>query len=287
MEPAGHIGQASKKSFRGLVFAAIVAVVTLGSIGLYAVAGTSSNTIVITPRVAPGGAGGAGSTAAANFTDIGEDFKSHPKEGKEIKGQVVTQIDLPVGIETGNLVLDLLWTNSADVKGPLDKENGYLHVGLYFMDDHQQKAEEKGYAGACDDLTQLEWKEKVLVPGVDGKKDKTKDVKRYICPDISANAQNNLSKFFANGILASTINGHQTLYLVADIPKVPKLPKPPKEVEENDEDDSHASHTHGAHETKGTKGTKDTKATHTASALGWEKASKVGKLEFHISLIAI
>ncbi|MDA1258885.1 MAG: hypothetical protein O3C10_13750 [Chloroflexi bacterium] len=233
---------------------AIVLAVSIVTVSSYASATEATNTLTIVPLFAPGGPGGGG--AAAVMTEVGEDFKSNPKHGKNVKGRVLTQINMPPGIGNANLVIDLLWTNSIEVTGPLAKSNAFLRTGLYFADTDQRKAKDNSYAGDCDDRSQREFK--------------LANVKTYVCPDTTSTAQQNLSQYLANGILASSVNGHSTLFLLADIPKVPN---PPGDDGDDDEGDGNDDD--------------DDDGDPEEEEPGSESPGQIKKLDFHISLIAI
>lgn len=195
------------------------------------------------------------------MTEIGEEFKSNPHKGKKVRGRVLSRLNMPEGLVTGNVVTDLLWTNSDEVKGPPARDGAFLGVGLYSRDSDQSEAKERDYSGGCDDKTRRKFKETTgdhghgfdhhHAHGSGHGPDHDHKVKTYLCPDTSITAHNTLSRIFANGILASTINGHPTLYLLADIPRLPKG---------HDDEDREP---------------------------GSESPGKIKKLKFHISLIAI
>lgn len=206
MDSTGPL-EAVSRSKRGiLALVTVVAFATATAIGLYAAGGTGSNTLVIVPLVTGVGTGSGG--VAVTVTDVGEDFSTHRRRHDEVKGRVLSRLDMGVSRAKANLVLNLLWTNSIDVTGPLSKDEALMRVGLFFLDSHQQRAKDKGYVGDCDELVQREFK--------------LDNVKTYLCPDLSPGAHQTMSKFVAYGLISSTVNGHRLLYVLADIPKPPR-----------------------------------------------------------------
>ncbi|MBT5320022.1 MAG: hypothetical protein HOL45_08965 [Chloroflexi bacterium] len=221
----------------------VIAISAMIAIGVYsAESSAGSNTIEIVPlggRTAFGGVGGSGFgvvdpdsptgggldlAASASLVEIVEKFESHHDDDDRILGQVLTRIDLPEGIETGNLVMDMIWSNSIDVGGILKKPNEFLNVGLYYLDSDQREADDddddegddEDYLGDCTENTQRSYKS-------DG-------ITRWLCPDTNPLASATLSVESAFGILSSSIDGHNPLYVLAYIPKI-------AEDEDEDEDD--------------------------------------------------
>lgn len=189
-----------------LVLITVVMIAAIAAIGLYAAgASSTSNTLVITPLVTGTGSSGG---VAVSVTDVGEDFSTHRRRHDEVKGRVLSRLDMGVARATATLVFNLLWTNSIDVTGPLSKDEALMRVGLFFLDSHQQRAKDKGYVGDCDELVQREFK--------------LDNVKTYLCPDLSPGAHQTMSKMVAYGVISSSVNGQRLLYLLADIPKPPK-----------------------------------------------------------------
>ncbi len=217
METTKPIDQ-RRRGMLAIVIAITVATVIAAS--FYAQLGTSTNTIDIVPLggdVPGDGAGGGGfgyddpnftgSTSSATLTEIGEKFESHHDDDDRLIGQVLTRIDLPEQLETGNLVMDMIWSNSIDVGGILKKPNEFLNVGLYFLDSDQREADDDdNYSGDCNENTQRSFKQD--------------NIETWVCPDNNPLATATLTVTSAFGVLGSSIDGHNPLYVLAYIPKV-------------------------------------------------------------------
>lgn len=187
-----------------------MAIATVTAFGLNAVAGSSSNTIEITPIVPEpefqgSGAGGLPGIPLS-ISDVGVKFKS--VDDDHIQGLVISRIDMARALTQGNLVMDMIWINSNEVGGVLKKPDEFLKVGLYFLDSDQREADDdlERYSGDCDEDTQREFKED--------------QVRKWVCPDSSALSTATLTEASAFGILGSRIDGHSPLYVLAHIPKV-------------------------------------------------------------------
>jgi hypothetical protein len=117
--------------------------------------------------------------------------------------------------------MDMIWSNSIDVGGILKKPNEFLNVGLYYLDSDQREADDddegddEDYLGDCTENTQRSYKS-------DG-------ITRWLCPDTNPLASATLSVESAFGVLSSSIDGHNPLYVLAYIPKVA--------VDDDDDDD--------------------------------------------------
>lgn len=206
--------------------ALVVALSAVIAIGLYAESATSgTNTIEIVPlggAVPLGGVGGGGFgqvdpddpngggldlSASVEITEIDAKFVSHPDADNKILGQMLSQVDLPDGIESGNLVIEVIWSNSIDAGGVLKKPNEFLNVGLYFLDSDQREASDDGdYSGDCTEGTQRRYE-------IDG-------IGWWICPDDNPTASTTLTVESAYGILSSTVDAHSQFFVLGYIPRI-------------------------------------------------------------------
>jgi len=199
-----------KAGLRLWILIGVVAITAFSAVGLYAVAGSSTNTIEIIPIVSGAGAGGSGSSGLSGvpvtIVPLGFKYRSEDVDDEGGLGIVVSRIDRPVGLQNGTLLIEMVWSNSIDAAGQLTKPGRVISVDLYFEDRDQREADDDldEYNGDCDELTQRNFK----VSGVT----------TWLCPDTSNFASANLSFMSAYGIIGSNTGAHDPLYVLAHVP---------------------------------------------------------------------
>lgn len=194
-----------------LLVAALIVIAAFLSVASYA-ATESSSTLSITAL-------GTSSGGVADVVDVGIDFEATNKKGKKTKGIVISRFALGRASDSDNFFVNLVWSNSKDVKGVLKSHDAFLVTGLYFLDSDQTKASDGGYTGDCNDQTQRETK-KVDPQEMGGAAGP--DKKFFLCPDTGPNSTKVMSKIIPTAVLMSTTPNKPNIFLLADIHKPPK-----------------------------------------------------------------
>lgn len=178
----------------GAVGVLIIVIAAMLSVASYA-ASSGSSTLVISPPDSVSG-------NAVDIEAVSVTYTGIKGKGKKTEGVVLSKFNLATGVDSDELLVFFLWTDSDQASGALLNPNAFLETGIYYLDSDQQSADGVGYSGNCD---------------ADSQRSFDDGGTKYACPDTGDLASKALSRSNTAAVFVPTVIGKNVLYILADI----------------------------------------------------------------------